>query len=715
MSHPPFRYTLILVSVGLSTALAAVGGWRYARASAPLAGPIIVISIDSLRPDHLPAYGYRKVETPAIDELANSGVVFERAFAHAPQTLPSHAALLSGRLPFETGVRDDTGGSVRPGERLLAQMLRERGYATGGVVSSSLLRQETGIGQGFDFFDAEMPVDPSARAAGRVQRDGAHSEQIAEQWLETVGGSRAFLLLHLNEPHKPYAPPDRFSQYSPYDGEIAYADEIVGRLVRYLKTHQLYDRSTIVLLSDHGEGLGDHGEQEHGLFLYDETIRVPLIIKQEGNARAGARVSDVVQLIDLVPTILDLVQAPTPGSLRGRSLEPLLDGGSRRPGQAVYSEALYGRYLFGWSELASVTDGRYRYIRAPREELYDLERDPNERDNLLVPGPQENLSNLGNPANPERAVQALAEALDRLTSGTAPAVPTSSASLPDPKDTYQILEAYRSAVELASAGEWSKAIGLLQRIVREHPELVEAWNQLARSAYRIDRYDVALGAYKHLIALRPSEPAGYIGAAEALVKLKRLEDARAEAARAADVATDRAARVSAHELLVRIALARRDAEAARAGAGRVHDIDPSVPMPTYVDARLLYDQGHYADALPLFEQAIAELKKAGGLPMADLHYYAADTLERAARPQEAEVWFLEELRYFPGNTRARGGLASLYHATGRPDEADKILSEMIETRKDPESYSLAARLWQSFGKIRQAAAIRAEARKIFSY
>src|SRR5439155_11342008 len=149
-----------LASVGLGTALAAVGGWRYARASAPLSGPIIVTSVDSLRPDHLPAYGYLKVKTPAIDELAGSGVVFERAFAHAPQTLPAHAALLSGRLPFDTGVRDDTGFAVRPGERLLAQMLGERGYATGAVVSSPLLRPETGIGQGFDFFDAEMPADP---------------------------------------------------------------------------------------------------------------------------------------------------------------------------------------------------------------------------------------------------------------------------------------------------------------------------------------------------------------------------------------------------------------------------------------------------------------------------------------------------------------------------------------------------------------------------
>ena len=208
-----------------------------------------------------------------------------------------------------------------------------------------------------------MPSNPEEPVADAGQRDGGESEKIAEHWLDSAGTSRAFLFLHLNEPHKPYAPPERFSQYSPYDGEIAYADEIVGRLIHYLKTHQLYDRSTIVLLSDHGEGLGDHGEQEHGLFVYDEAIRVPLIIKQESNVGAGRRVSDLVQHVDMVPTILDLVKAPVPDNLRGRSLKPLLEGTGPLRERPVYSEALYARNHFGWSELTALTDGRYQYIK----------------------------------------------------------------------------------------------------------------------------------------------------------------------------------------------------------------------------------------------------------------------------------------------------------------------------------------------------------------
>ncbi len=372
----PVRFTVIIFLAALGTALAAMGGWRYARASAPLAGPIVLISIDTLRADHLPAYGYHGVRTPAIDALAADGVVFDRAYSHAPQTLPAHTALLSGRLPFETGVRDNVGFTVKNGERLLPQLLRERGYTTAGVVSAYVLRKETGINQGFDFFDGEMPPSSPELSIGQVQRDGTESEKIAERWLDANGSGRAFLFLHLYEPHKPYTPPARFEQYSPYDGEIAYSDEIVGRLLKYLKSHQLYDRSTIVLLSDHGEGLGDHGEQEHGLFVYDEAIHVPLVIKQESNAGAGRRVADIVQHLDIVPTVLDLVKAPVPANLRGRSLKPVLDGSGRLDAAPVYSEALYARYHFGWSELTALTDDRYRYIKAPHDELYDLQRDP---------------------------------------------------------------------------------------------------------------------------------------------------------------------------------------------------------------------------------------------------------------------------------------------------------------------------------------------------
>lgn len=723
----PLRFTFILVLAALGTGLAAVGGWRYARASAPISGPIVVISIDTLRADHLPAYGYRKVKTPAIDGLAADGVVFDRAYSHAPQTLPAHASILSGQLPFETGVRDNVGFAVRNGERLLPQMLRERGFTTGGIVSAYVLRKDTGIGQGFDFFDGEMPPGSPELSIGQVQRDGGESEAIAEHWLASIGTSRAFLFLHLYEPHKPYAPPDRFAGYAPYDGEIAYADEIVGRLVRYLKSHQLYDRSTIVLLSDHGEGLGDHGEQEHGLFLYDEAIHVPLIIKQESNAGAGRRIADLAQLIDLVPTILDLVKAPGAGNLRGRSLKPVLEGTGRLRPPTIYSEALYARYHFGWSELTALTDERYRYVKAPREELYDLERDPHERTNIAGERPQPRqalrgaLDRLAAGATIAPPLEVSADARERLQSlgylGGRSGVSTSPGELlRDPKDQREVLERYRAAVDFAGQRKWGQAIVLLQQILRDDPDMADVWSQLAVFATRFDRHDLAVDAYTHYIALEPGEPTAYIGAAAGLLKLRKLDEAREHAQLAVDVAAekDHRSRASAHEMLARIALARHDTDTARDEARQAREENPLLPLPDYVDARALYDQGRYADALPLFLQAVADLEKPGAPQVSELHFYAADTLGRLERYSEAEAQFIEELRAFPQNTRARGGLAMLYQASGQPDAAARVLGDLTRLTPTPDSYALAARLYTMFGNRKQAGVVRAEARRAVS-
>ena len=363
----PARYTVILGLALLATVLAAVGGWQFARASAPVSGPIVLISIEALRPDHLAAYGYDRGETPAIDALAADGIVFEHAYANAVQTLPSHASLLTGRLPFQTGVRDDAGFSLPEEGPTLAGLLSDRDFATGGVVSSFLLRPSTGLARGFEFFNAEMLEAPDQGPLDRIERDGARSEAIAERWLESQDSSRVFLFLQLNEPQAPYRPPARFADLDPYDGEIAYADEIVGRLVRWLKAHQLYDRSTIVLVSDHGEGLGDHGEQEHGLLLYQEDIHVPLIVKPAGGGR-GRRVDGAAQLADVAPTILDLAKAPVPWALAGRSFDDVLEGDAALPERLVYSEAAYGQTFFGWPALASLTDGASQYIRGAGEE-----------------------------------------------------------------------------------------------------------------------------------------------------------------------------------------------------------------------------------------------------------------------------------------------------------------------------------------------------------
>jgi choline-sulfatase len=703
----PFRYTFILVLVALGATLAAVGGWRYARASAPVPGPIILITVDALRADHLPAYGYRNVTTPAIDALARDGIVFERAYGHAVQTLPAHIALLSGRLPFDTGVRDDA-GSVKASERLLPQMLRDRGYATGGIVSSGLLRRETGIAQGFDFFDDDMPAAASELTASELRRDGAESEAVAERWLSTVGSTRLLLFLHLHEPHAPYMPPERFGSLAPYDGAIAYADEILGRFVHFLKTQQLYDQSTIVLVSDHGEGLGDHGEQEHGLFVYDEAIHVPLIIKQAGGADAGRRVTDLVQQADIVPTVLDLVKAPVPGNLRGRSLKALADGtGTRPPEQTVYAEATYGQNRFGWSAIESLTDGRFQFIKAPREELYDLQRDPRQRENIA--------GETGSAEPPQEMIVARRSALRRLLGESDEARVDRGDRGPgdDPKDKREIVEQYRAALVLTAERKWPEAIDLLQKILRDEPDAAVIWSQLAHVATLAERHAIALDAYQRVIALEPLDAEGFLGAANAALKTHKLDEAQQHAERAAEGSPKPRLVAEAHAVLADIALARGDAEMARREAALARQSDPASVLPLYVDARLLYDEGNYADALPLFERANTEIKKAHGTAVPDLHYLTGDALLQEGRYAEAEAQLREELHRFPHNVRASAALATLYQTTGQLESAARVVSDLLRITPTPDSYALAAKLWTSLGDRKQATQVRAEARRAF--
>jgi tetratricopeptide (TPR) repeat protein len=425
--------------------------------------------------------------------------------------------------------------------------------------------------------------------------------------------------------------------------------------VKYLKSHQLYDRSTIVLLSDHGEGLGEHGEDEHGLFVNQEAVHVPLIIKQESNTSPGRRVKDVVQHIDLVPTILDLVKAPLPWGLHGRSLKPLLEGTGRPAPVSVYSESLYGRAHFGWSAITALTGDR-------------------------TPAP------------------VVAEPIE------------------DAAKKSEIVNSYRRALALAADSRWREAIPILQAILRQDVEMADVWRLLVTVAARIDRYDDVLNASWYWIGLKPEDPNAYLAAAAALVKLKRVDEAREQAAVALTVASekDRRPRAAAHELLARLALAKHDAEAAREEAALALKADPAFPMPQYVDARLLYDQGNYDEALALFERAAAALEKPGAPPIAELHFYLGDILIRQERTAEAEAALLEELRTFPQNLRARGALALLYHAGGRFDEASDAVSDLIRAIPTPDGYAMAARLLTSFGDRKQAEAVRAEGRRVFA-
>jgi len=701
----------VLIAGGLGTWVL----WQSGAGSTS-GGPVILVVIDTLRADRLPVYGYAPGRAPALAAFAREAVVFDRAYAHAPQTLPSHASIFTGRLPFEHKVRDNLGFTLSDGTATLAGMFRSSGYATGGFVSAYVLRPETGVGQGFDVYDATFPAMAADRSAAQVQRPGPQTLAAAETWLSSLTSDRFFLFLHLYEPHTPYRAPDRFVDLAPYDGEVAFADEIVGMLFARLKTAGWYDRATIVVLSDHGEGLGDHVEEEHGLFLYDEVVRVPWIMRLPRAQSAGRRVQHPVQHIDLLPTLAALARLTVPPGLRGRDLSvALFDRGDLAP-QGIYAEALYPRYHFGWSELLSLTDDRFRYIKAPREELYDLERDPRERTNIAGERGQ--------------AATALRSALDALVAGRdidAPSavsdedrqrlaalgyVGTQSSSAskpdearPDPKDKAPLLRIYRQAIERIGGGRLDEGTRLLREILDTDPAMIDVWSQYAAALGRLGRYQEAFEAYVRVIKLQPDEPNGPLGASSMLLALNRPDEARAHAELALASAPSQA-----HQALALIEVARkRDAEALRQ-ADLAAAVDPGLPMPAFIRGTIAYNNRQYDQALGFLLEARKGYAQRSAQAR-DLYFMIGDSLARLERYQEAEPYLKEEVRLYPHHVRARASLAMLYQSMGRSAEAERALADLVRDIPSHEAATTAASLWRMFGRPDRAAAVEAEARR----
>lgn len=706
--RPAGRSFAKIVGAGV-VVLAVAGLWWRQRPHQQGSGPVVLISIDTLRADRLPLYGYANGRTPALDAFARDAVLFTRAYAHAPQTLPSHASMFTGLLPFEHAVRDNLGFSLDAQTTTLPRLLQSAGYRTGGFVSSFVLREETGINQGFDHYDARFPASASDRSPGQVQRPGPATLEAAERWLDSLADSKALLFFHIYEPHKPYAPPASVGSFQdPYDGEVAFADDIVGRLLDSLRRRGWYDDATIVITADHGEGLGDHGEQEHGLFLYDEVMRVPLLIKMAGNGNGGTRRDEPVQHIDLLPTLMTAAGLSAPVGLRGRDLAPLLDGTGTITPQGIYAEALYARYHFGWSELRSLTDERYKFIQAPREELYDLERDPGERTNLAADRTQAaaalraGLAALADNRPPEAPGIVSDADRQRLAAlgyvGTGGPVAASSTDLPDPKDKAHILRQYRDATDALSAMRFDDGARGLATILAEDPNMTDVWSQYATTLVRLGRLDEAYRAWREVVQRKPDEPSGLLGAASVLVALGRLADARTYAELAVAQAP-----AAAHQALANIALTEGNDADARRQANLAEQADPTLPMRAMIDGLLRYNAGDFAGAVPLLETARRRFADRP-IQASDLHYFLGDALARLERYGEAEPMLREEIRLYPQNIRARAGLAMLQAATGRMAEADRTVEEMMRVVPAAATFRTAADLYGMFGMPAKAAA-----------
>lgn len=471
---------------------------------------VILITIDTVRADHLGCYGATNVKTPTLDGLARDGIVFERAISQVPLTWPSHAAILTGTYPFQNGVQDFTGQPLDQRFRSVAQIFKQQGYTTGAVVSAFVLDRSWGLARGFDYYDDAFSAEVFRhKDIGLVDRKAGESVTRAISWLQKTPRRPFFFWLHLYDPHSPYDPPEPFRTLYKghlYDGEIAYADHELGRLIGWLKQNQLYDRTAIVLLSDHGESLGDHGEKEHGFFVYNSTVHIPLIVKPPtGSGFRPGRVARPVETVAVAPTLTRL--AGMKNEIQKQFSSPGLLSERAENDAASYSESFYSFSSFGWSPLHALQTSRYHYIEAPTPELYDVIADPQEKNNLasqqtatvavledkLQSLLQHNAFKLAGSGNSGLSPEAL-EKLRALgyVAYRSPVSPEAlAAGLPDPKSKLWEFNAILDAGDAFHAGDFPTGEALLARVQEKDPQMSAVPYMLGEAALRQQKWDQA--------------------------------------------------------------------------------------------------------------------------------------------------------------------------------------------------------------------------------
>ncbi len=479
---------------------------------------MLLVTIDTVRADHVGCYGATAVKTPSIDALAHDGIVFDRALSQVPLTWPSHVAILTGTYPFHNGVQDFTGQPLAADFRSVAQAFSDHGYATAAVISSFVLNRSWGLARGFAHYDDAFTGNAFLESGvGLVERKAEESVNRSLAWFRHRPAKPFFFWLHLYDPHSAYDPPEPFhSAYRDhlYDGEIAYADAQLGRLIAWLKQNHLYDNTAVVLLSDHGESLGEHGEKEHGFFVYNTTLRVPLVIKPAARAAGAQRVNSVVEITAVAPTLLKLagITDRISGQFDTASLlpKPKLD--------AAYSETMYPFSSFGWNPLRSLESGDYHYIEAPRPELYNVVNDPGELHNLFAEQPatlaalkqqlaqRVSLPASTRPATSTAADDAVTEKLRALgyLAYRSP-VPASALGKPlaDPKDKVDELESILEASDAFRTGRSEQGKQLLQQVQARDPDLYVIPFMLGEEALDRKEWAEAAAQLERALQLNP--------------------------------------------------------------------------------------------------------------------------------------------------------------------------------------------------------------------
>jgi arylsulfatase A-like enzyme/Tfp pilus assembly protein PilF len=626
---------------------------------------VVLITLDTLRADHVGTYGNAQVRTPHLDRLASEGVVFEQAMTSAPLTLPAHSSIFTGQFPPRHGVRDNGGFFLGPDQVTMAELLSDQGFETGATVGAFVLDSKWGLDQGFATYQDDFDMSKvKAMSLASIRRPGNEVVDLALKWMDGVAGQRFFSWLHLYDPHAPYVAPEPFkSQFQghPYRGAVAFTDAQVGRVLTFLKDRGLADRTIVVVSGDHGEGLGEHGEDTHGFFIYQSSMHVPLIVYAPFSETAGRRVAQPVRTVDILPTVLDLLQVPVPDALAGVSLAPLLAGARELPNVSMegYAEAMYPLHHYGWSELTATRSDRYKLIDAPRPELYDLERDPKELNNIYEQRRSVADAMLRNLREQKRRMAAAApaapkpEEVDAETRARLAAlgyvgsfVATSegpASDRADPKDKIELFNLMTTARDVSQEEHGAdEAIAMLRQVVEEDPNVIDGWFMLGTQYFKAGKYAEAIAQYARALQLKPDYDVALINMANAYRRMG-------------------------------------NDEAALAGYERYVKVDPENAFVRYQIGEIYLDQGHLERAETEFSHALKiDPKLASALVATGVIAY-----QRGQLP-EAEKRFKDALALKPDVRLAHFNLALIAEARGDDTAADAEYRTEID--KHPTAY-----------------------------
>lgn len=670
---------------------------------------VILITMDTTRADHLACYGYPDVRTPNLDALAGRGVVFEQAATATPLTLASHCTIMTGMYPTYHGVRVNGNTALSEEQTTIAEVLSTQGYQTGAFIAAFVLDGRWGLKQGFQHYDDQFDLKKYKHLdLGEVQRPGNEVMDAALAWLDGQKDRPFFAWIHLYDPHVPYDPPEPYkSEYGRrgpaalYDGEIAFMDEQIGRCVAWLGKNGLDRNTVIILVGDHGEALGSHGEGTHGFFVYDYALHVPFLVITPLPGTQGKRVSAEVRTADVFPTLLDLAAVKSPVKVQGRSLVPLLFNPGRDAGAPAYGESMAPNLQFGWSALHALRTTRYKYIDAPKAELYDIAADPGERTNLLSEHPdvarrmKKDLDNLiaetsvGAPT--PQAANLDKETMERLSALGYVGAPVSARKagggagpLADPKDKLEVFNAVTHAGELMLSDKHAEAAALLESALREEPTIPQALLLLSTCYTELGRRDEAKAKLDVLLREDPESVQALIGLANILIEEKKDEDVIALCKRTLSVDEKN---TQALTLIGEVYIGELNYAEALPYFEKAVEIQPKITRTRLNLAACLVGAKHYDRAEKEITAVIGESPK---FPLA--HYNLGLLYEEQGRLEEARAAYAEEVAVFPQEFKARFNLGKILFRLGdRPGSLEQMRAVVTIAPKLAEGHLLLAR------------------------